>query len=228
MVYYRINKKYLEKQEVVLDEKQLEELRKQIIENCSKIIHIERKDPEGGLDCFDLMHVKNFIKVFVGIREYNDFYSPDENIYLYSYDRYIEPYLATLIGKLLNGDLSVIEKIENYDLSTYFINEMKEEIKNKEVLIKHLEEIKKQYHNLPDDINELISVAREKLKQIEKELELNKNQKPINEYYKRVLKCISFKTIDKKKLSDIMEIQDFLNGYNDTMAAMCNKKYTCK
>ena len=214
MYYYKKEGKNIIKYEVIIDKEKLTKLRYEIIQKCSHIKHIKDIETRGMGSCrtnktiFD--HVRNYSEKYVGIREYNDFYSMPEDEYLVEYDYYTHPPLIQLIDDLLNENTNSIEKIKKY----------KEEIEDKEKdILEEQQEILKKLNSMTEINKEkqihLLNENQDKLLEHYKEKELNKNQVSSNKYKTKVLSCITLNQKETISYKNVLEVIKFLIDSND-------------
>lgn len=199
MYLFKKNGEMIEKYFIGFNAKDVEKLRYEIINNCSKIVHQEC-DSTDGPNRFDHLRIRNYHRSErIETYEYTD--GPDEEIYHFSYDEYKFPYLVSLIDKLLDGDISALEKI-------YHPN-----FKHKEKDFKKMIEIASKEADKIDNLN--VEEKIEKLKEIQclfKNSELNKNRKPINDYYLRLQGLIKSELIGSVSISEILKVKEFLDS----------------
>lgn len=218
MFFYCIENEYIIKYKLSLDEGKIKNLRKEIIENCSTIIHKKYETCNPPKDRYNYEKIRNYREKKIGVHEYRDFL-PDEDIYLVEYFYYEHPRLVTLIEELLKGNTSVINEIKNPKI---------ENINEEEIILKEQKEIIEVLNNNKNnDISKQLYLLKENQKKLEdykKRKELNQNQISEELYYDRVLNCITFEEISKIKLKHILEIQEFLLDSNiETLDLECNK-----
>ena len=202
MIIFVKEKNEIVKYNVLFDKEKLERLEYDIIEYCSIIEHYDYKDTNFpkmyGL--LDHLKYRNYSSVAVGVMEYNDFYSMPETLYRIKFDKYHFPYLVQLLGELISGNVMALEDI-------FTINEDKE----LKPLDKRIEEINEKINNT-DNIkaNEKIELLN-KLSELIKQKELNKNQISVNKYYLKARKLITFKKVDSISYSELERILNFYN-----------------
>ena len=214
MYYYKKEGKNIIKYDVIIDKEKLTKLRYEIIERCSHIKHVKDIETRGMVSFRTnktiLDHIRNYSEKYVGIREYNDFYSIPEDEYLVEYDYYKHPHLIQLIDDLLNGNTNSIEKITKY----------KEEIEDHEKdILEEQQEILKKLNSMTE-INkqkqiDLLNKNQEKLLEYCKEKELNKNQVSSNEYKNRVLSCITLNQKEIISYKMVLKVMKFLIDSNN-------------
>ena len=197
MYFYEYNNGRIDKFLVNIDEEKLENLRNEIINNCSEIIH---RDITGikGPNYFDYLKIRNYSEKRIGVKE-NSFYA-DEIVYRFTYDEYIYPYLILLIEKLKQGETRVIGEIRNPDLS-----------KEKTSYDQRIIELSKELDNI-DNLN--IIEKRNKLDELEKLIEiakLNENQKSVYIYYLKVQQLIALELVDSINISEISKVINFFD-----------------
>ena len=195
MFYFKQNGEKIEKYHIAFNKEEIEKLKSEIINNCSFINHVEySSDYPPKFNNVSL--IKNFRSTYTEKKEY---FEETRDVYLYSYDEYKPPYLVELIDKLLNEDITSIDKILNYYISPNLSIEDNIKLVNQE-----LTEI---------DI-ENINAKKEKLKELENLLELkklNKKRQNIDTYYKQLLSLIRFDLVDSLSINEIDRVKTFLS-----------------
>lgn len=194
MFYFKYNDDVIEKYKVNFDKDKIENLKKEIINNCSIINHIEYESDYSPKFVDEI--IRNFLCVPTG--KTKEYFEESRKIYLYSYDEYIPPYLVKLINELLNDNSKIIDEILNYDVCIKSSVDDKIEMVNQEF-------------NKIDFENTIKKI--EKLKELElllKEKELNSNQKNIYLYYIQLVELIRFDLIDKLSISELDRVESFL------------------
>lgn len=204
MFYYIIKDNKIIKYEIKLNIVELEKLRFEIINNCSLITHKHYKTTRCPYQ-FDYEHVRNYHEKFIGVIEYNDFYSSPEDEYLVDYDYYEHPELVSLIDALLKSDASAIEKIKN-------TKDIIVDIENP-LLQKQQRIIEKLHQSANKDISKQLDLLNENQKKIiecKKQKELNKSQVSVQNYIEKVLNCIKYKEVATMDLEIVSKVQNFL------------------
>ena len=204
MYYYKIDNDYVIKYDVKIDEERLNELRLEIIERCSHIIH-KHYNTTRKPNYFDFEHIRNYKERFLRWIEYNDFYSSPEEEYEVEYDYYEHDELVNYIDLLLNKDFSSID---------FIINLKDKNINKEDILLGKQRKIIDRLNNI--DIDSIKSELN-KLNDIQKELEKYKEQQKLNEkqvsgvvYKEKVLSCIIFNEIDRVSIEMINKVNDFV------------------
>lgn len=218
MYYYKEENEYIIKYDVKLDEKKLKELKLEIIEKCSYIIH-KHYNTTKTPNYFDFEHIRNYKEKFLRWIEYNDFYSSDEEEYEVEYDYYEHDDLVKYIDLLLHGDTSSIDLIMNLNDKKYN--------KEKSILKKQRKIINKLYNDNDNDIkselDELISIQKE-LEEYKKEQELNKNQISSLDYKDKVIECITLNEIARLLIEDVNKYQIFFDIDKDNVKSKSLRK----
>ena len=152
---------------------ELMRIRFEVIERCSEVIHY---DYEGinGPNTSNPFKIRNYIHFPINSKSYHE-----GKMYRFVYEEYKFPYLVKIIDKLLRGNYSVIEELENVDLSKELVP-FEEKI---ELLSRELDSIP----------NRNIREKREKLNELEYYLvqsEYNKRQVSVIPYYQIVLELV--------------------------------------
>ena len=110
MEYYSKCDDKIRKLDVKFDNNKLEELKQEIIKNCSLITHYEYDAtvfPENNMN----RNIENLSYEFIGNRDNSN--SPDRDVYHFSFDEYKFPYLVRLINELQNGNADSLYDIIN-------------------------------------------------------------------------------------------------------------------
>lgn len=197
MIYFMDEGKKRKKYEIVVDKNGLEKLKVEIINNCSMIIHHDCNTTKIP-NYYDILRIRNYSAEKIGIHKPNDFYASCETLYHVVYDEYKYPYLIELIDRLLNNDEEAVNEILNPNFE-------KEQI-SIDKMINILEE---KYNSI--SLSEIGSKREmlEKLSQLYKLKELNKNQISVIEYYSKVKNFIKLKLIDYMDIELINRVNKF-------------------
>ncbi len=185
MNYFQKNEYSIIKYEVSFDPKKVQELKKEVIENCSLVLH---KNDYSSVepDSFDTLKIRNYQKNRVGVQDGHD-------VYLISYDEYVYPELVSIIDELLKENSDCIYKImhpkEDDVLSLY--EEKAKEIFYRAEKTNNKEELKK----LQSSVGEVISNDR----------------KPVGEYYKRLKNLLVLKCRDTLPIMDLNRVLNFFD-----------------
>lgn len=185
MYYFEKNGNYLYKYKVNVDKNKLLELRREIIDNCSEISNeevISEKEPS---------HLEN------GFERRCIFKENESNKYSYLVYKY--PYLVELIDRLLNNDNFAFQELNTLNVEKIRdINKFK-----KEKLLNDLEHI--------DDLDPDNKVKKyHELKELQKSIKLNENQKSIIPYYEEVKSLLKPKLIGCFLYDEILRFVNFL------------------
>lgn len=203
MIYFVKKDNRIEKYEVAYNKSEMEKLRVEIINKCSEIEHFDYVDTDGPTYHDDFLRIRNLEIVKVGTREYNDFYSEDEDLYHYVYDRYKFPYLVTIIEMLFEGNVNALNMILNPDYSY-----------EQESFEKRIQDLINKVDSIPNTKAEEKIDVLEKLASLINQSQLNINQVSAQEYYPKVKELIKLKLIDNIDSSDFERIQSFFNIKN--------------
>lgn len=158
-------------------------LRSEIIERCSEIIH---HDYEGyfGPNSKDSLRIRNYIYFSVS----KNHSKSEGKIYRYVYEEYKFPYLVSLIDRILKKDYSAIDEIINVSV-------------DKEI-VPFEEKINRASLELDSIPNLNIREKRMKLDELENylvQLEYNRKQIPVFSYYEKVLVLLGIKKVEVLK-----------------------------
>ena len=194
MIYFKNNGEIIEKYNVTFDKEKLDELNKNIINNCSFIQHKEfRSDYSPRFSNKDL--IKNFKYSYVGEKEYLE---ETRDVYLYSYDEYIPPYLAQLIDRLLRDDVTVVDEILNYNISNESqIDDRINMLNNKLIQIGDKDINKKKL--LLKELENLLNIK-----------DLNQGQQSTDLYYNSLMELIKFDLVDLLNTRELTKVEVFL------------------
>ena len=195
MFYYKLVEDKLFKYNVLFNKDKIEELKDEIIDNCSFIKHVELDSDYGPSVDFNL--IRNYRCYDTG--KDMEYFEEVRSIYHYSYDLLEPTRLVYLINALLNGNPEAIDEIMNYHI--YKTSKIDRDIKAK----------KKEFDNLASNN---IKKKKEVLKELEgliKLKDLNKNQVSEEEYYKQLLNLIKFDLVDIVNLGDVHRMERFFN-----------------
>ena len=112
MLYFKKAEDGVHKYEVSFDKNEVSSLLSEVKSKCSTIKHFEYDEVQlPGLseriysqNQSDESEIRFFSQKLVGYREYNDFYSQQEDVYHYSYYEYTYSPLVSIINGLLNDN----------------------------------------------------------------------------------------------------------------------------
>ena len=210
MYYFRKEEHFIVKYSVMIDEEKLKKLRWEVIDKCSLIIHKCYKTTHRPNE-FDYAHIRNYKEKKVGVIEYNDFYSMPEDQYLVEYDYYEHSSLVSLIDKLLEGNINVIEEIEKLqelNIQTHIQKEEMELVTEQNEIINNLNTVE---INDRAKYIEKLNQSHKKLNDFQKKKELNKNQIPEIVYCSKILECIKLTKIGIIELIKVLQLQRFFS-----------------
>lgn len=201
------NNNCLDRYEITYNEEELNKLRLEVINECSKIEHNHFRATRGiypnrniNDKDYDLKY-RNYTEKYIGMSESRDeLQYPSDAMYEYDYDNYIFPHLVMIIDEIKNGKISYVKELfddkKRYDGKSYSdrIDELSEKIdlidnKNVDLKIKKLEELK-----------ELINESKS-----------NKNKKDIYEYYKKVRDLMNINYIESINLDTVNLVNNFFS-----------------
>ena len=208
MYYFEVLEDKVNKYEVSFDRDIMEELRIEIINNCSEIVHhnyIENYDHRP--DETDYLRIRRYSRIYVGIDK-----KSNSSMYRYIYDEYKFPKLVFLIDRLLSGDTSVIEEIFSPSLDKDNNLSYTDRIG---ILIKEIGSINNEHDKREAKVRELmglISLA-----------EINKGKRSDREYYSRVRELIQINLVDSISLDEVYRVNNFFKD-NDKVLNRVLKK----
>ena len=196
MNYFKYTEDNVLKYRVLFDREEIEKLRIEVINKCSRIVH---KEFEGYmfLGKVDNLRIRNFRRIRIGVHEFID--GPDEDIYHFSYDEYVFPLLVKLIDKLLDGNVSVIDKIFDDIISEHITYDLQIKEKSNELdKIDNLDFDKKQ--KKLDELKQLVESAK-----------LNQRQEPVREYYNKLQNLITLEYVESITTLEVSRVNDFFS-----------------
>lgn len=182
MNYYNELEGKLEEYEIIFDREVIEKFRTKVIKDCSLILHKDIFSSKGPNINDDLKIINYHKGEKVSVRSNES--GINENIYHISYDEYKYPYLVKLIDRLLSGDYSCIDEI-------YYPNLEGKENPTYQELVKKVSK----------ELEEINNTSEKRHKQLELESlmkvsTINKNQKPVIDYYYILQNLITINLID--------------------------------
>lgn len=210
MNYFKKEEHFIVKYNVMIDKEKLKKLRCEIIDKCSLITHKCYKTTHRPNE-FDYDHIRNYKDKLIGVIEYNDFYSMPEDQYLVEYDYYEHSSLVSLIDKLLEGNINVIEEIENFQKSNMQTHMQKEELELLTEQNEIINNLNKAEINDRKKYIELLNQSQKKLNDFQKKKELNKNQIPEIIYCSKILECITLEKIDSIDINKVLLVKQFFS-----------------
>ena len=200
MFYFVKKDNRIEKYKVTFDKEAITKLRVEIINKCSEIEHYDYLDTDGPTYHDDFLRIRNLERVKVGKREYNDFYSEDENLYHYTYDRYEFPYLINLIDMLFYNNIHALNMILNPDFTL-----------EPEPFDKRIKDLNKKANRISNTKTKEKIAILEELEELIAKSKLNINQKPVKEYYTKVQELITLELVDTIDISELEKIKNFFS-----------------
>lgn len=191
MLYFKKEEDGVHKYEVSFDKNEVSLLLEEVKSKCSTIKHFEYDDvnlPSLSERIYsqnqnDDGEIRFFNQKIVGYREYNDFYSQQEDVYHYSYYEYTYSPLVFIINGLLNDNSIVIDKIFNPENIHRFNFDHEIDNINNEINKIPNNKIKEKMDKL-NELNDLLKFAN-----------LNSKQKDEDEYYIRLQGLIKFELV---------------------------------
>lgn len=191
MLYFKKEEDGVHKYEVSFDKNEVSLLLEEVKSKCSTIKHFEYDDvnlPSLSERIYSQnqsgeSEIRFFSQKLVGYREYNDFYSQQEDVYHYSYYEYTYSPLVSIINGLLNDSPMVIDKIFNPENIHRFNFDFEINNINNEINKIPNNKIKEKMDKL-NELNDLLKFAN-----------LNSKQKDEDEYYIRLQGLIKFELV---------------------------------
>ncbi len=208
---YKIEKDKIVRYEVFVKKEELEKLRMEIIQECSKIVH--HKEHHWGsfinfLRIEDFCRYKNINEKFLRTEERYRFTGEYGDVYEVSYDEYIFPDVIKQIDSILES----IEDETTCKVEGRRVNELLQYqvAPSDEIFPLSLDTWKEK---IGRNTNDPASIRKD-MEQIEDFLdfyELNKNQKPITPYLQKLQSCFHFQRINEIPIDDFVNVYLFLN-----------------
>lgn len=186
MYYLKKYENYIEKYEVKFERRKIEQLKNIVINRCSEIVHVE----------YTTTHIKTPKQNYKNYHCFAHDVRKHEAVFTVVYDEYKYPELVYLIIRLLNGDMTVISEIENYNSTSDT-----EKIAFEDKIMDMSAEIDK----IP---NIEVEKKIDRLKMFQKFLEhvkLNANQESTEQYYLMLKELIYLEIVDTISLDEIDE-----------------------
>ena len=216
MYYFKETEDYIEKYNITFDLEKLNELKKEIIDNCSEVEHKEINTPiEPENNPLKIRNLKKGKQV--GTRTFANGQSIP--LYTYNYDEYTYPYLVNLIDNLINGETNSLEEI-------FIPNKQKE--KHYDLRLKNYKKrnINKKFNEY-EKINYFdIQKKREKLNELDKlilDYEKMATIKPVGPYYEKVKALITLELVAKLPIEYLNKIIYFYE--DETIINKTKKKH---
>ena len=111
--YYVIEGKNINKYLVKFNVDELKKLRKEIIDNCSNIVHVGYRVVDE-FDDFDTEHIRRYVSYRLGGMTYKNFYYGGSAGAYVEYDYYEYSKLVLILDNLLNGNMSCLDDLFNF------------------------------------------------------------------------------------------------------------------
>ena len=204
----------------------LEELKREIILNCSEKKHYKYKTTTIYRKCYDERTI-NYTSKKIGIKEGRG-YDPDLEEYLVEYDELVYPIEAILIERILDDDNEALEELLDILYNPKkrpTINEEYTDIlaETKEKIVLVSKQISAGEINLEKGLFQLKQL-KEKLEEIKSYIEINKNQKPVSLYYQSIKESFIFHPVAMLPIKDFNKTLEFFDY--DTNRDNYDKKIT--
>ncbi|MGN1312131.1 MAG: hypothetical protein ACI4U4_03870 [Bacilli bacterium] len=219
MIYYKIvnnnGANYIIKNEVTFDKEKLEKLRLKLLNTCSEIVFHKYKTT-NPYSIVENEIIRDFKCKEIGIR-HGKGYEPDLPEYQVEYYEYRPPIEVLLLKEIIAGDnnslVYLLDRLNNVNEDIIKISNPKVEELNK--LNKEIEvELKNSNISLEETANKLLNINKKK-KSLEEQITLNKNQKPIELYYKEIKSLFIYIPTDMLPLEDLNKVLTFFSYEKD-------------
>ena len=199
MYYFVEKKEVFEKYLVIFDVETLEIFRKEIIDNCSMIEYCEYDGTYTPTNKVDY-EIRNLSSRYVGVRKFRDtLQCSDEDMYHYSYDKYIYPPLVSYIDELLAGNVKVLgTKIVETDVV--------------EIIKEKIRKVSKELDSIDNLDIENKKTKIEELQKLVAQAKLNENQKSVNLYLERLQNIVQLKLVDRITLEEVNRFNNFFEN----------------
>lgn len=216
MYYYNVNRDGLiAKNIVIIDNDKLNNVRNDIIYNCSLIEHYKYRSSSSPDEVYK-SNMFNFS--YKEIKIGNSRYSTTK--YLYEYDEYIYPKEVYLIDRILNNDEEALEELFDILDSTD-----KKENPNSFSLL--LEEARHEFTSLLENVyrgnvsfdkgNDRLELLKTRIRELERKVLLNSSVKSSSEYYYSLKNSFTFKEISSMKLEEFNNFMLFFSNDNTSI-----------
>ena len=196
MIYYELDGKTVNKYNIQCNINRIKELKEEIINNCSKMKHVEIEREYSFQDTyFKNKTVRNHNCENIG---FNEYYDGSRSVYLHTFDLLTPPKLVNLIDRLLNDDKTVINEIFNYQ-------------EEKVSFEKEIDDKNKEIDSIDNsDVDEKIKKLNE-LKELLNLRNLNWYQESTKDYYTKLLNYISVEFIGSLNIDEENKVQTFFD-----------------
>ncbi len=230
MIHYQligaVSDPYIEKNEVEFKRERLEELKREIILNCSEKKHCKYKTTTIYRECYDERTI-NYTSKKIGIKEGRG-YEPDLEEYLVEYDELVYPNEVILIERILEGDNEALEELLDILYNPQKRPTVKEEYteslnQTKEDIVLISKQISTGEINLEKGLFQLKQL-KEKVEEIKSHIEKNKDQKPVNIYYQSIRESFIFHPVAMLSIKEFNKTLAFFDY--DTNRDSYDKKIT--
>lgn len=198
MHYYKQTNTNVEKYQVTINKQELQALKDEIINNCSKIIHydyIGNRFP----NFLDKQKIRNYHS---SITEETKNHITTASYHI-TYDHYNYPYIVCLINRLMDYDMSAIDEILNPCMEKeqndfrYELQELKKELVNSKAW----------------DVNDREELY-EKIRNLLQQIKLNKDRKPVYGYYDTLKDLLKLNFVEAIPIKNIKDIETFYEEDN--------------
>lgn len=227
MIHYQligaVRDPYIEKYKVELKKERLEELKREIILNCSEKKHYKHKTTTIYRECYD-ERIINYTSKKIGIKEGRG-YEPDLEEYLVEYDELVYPIEAILIERILDDDNTALEELLD------IISNPKRVSKENKYQNKLLE-TKEKRNDICDLVREgklelsygvlVLNQLDETINSLEDHIERNKDRRPVFDFYQSLRESFIFHNVDMLLLKDFDRTLSFFD-YTDDKSVFDNK-----
>lgn len=207
MEFYLIERENLSKYKLEFNREELENLKTEVIENCSQISHIDEEVFKSSA-----LSWKELAQSFPQIYEVRNYhvektgkYGGDGDLIVHEpivhviCDLYTYPHLVSIINGILSGDIDLLYEF----LETDFVGELKQ--------------LDKQLYELDLEIDKMSNLDKEKQKKLTELQELDDKRKNVEQkqniikpYYEKANLIIKKKLISSYNLNTIKEVLEFI------------------
>ena len=199
--YYRIMDDKIQKVIVNYDGKKLEELKYEIADNCTLVVHREFDGTKK--DKPDILMCERYSQVEIGTSDSKLYEcAPDEPLFHFDYDERVLPRLVHLILELEKGNIGAVEEIynpiEDIDVQTMYE--------------KRIRDLESEIDNISNHEYELKIKKLQELRDLVKEKEKNKDVKSDYLYYQRARELIKLIVADEISKKDVLRVQSFFDS----------------
>lgn len=195
MYYFKKNKDVIEKYCINYDLEALQMLKLEIINKCSRLENFEYDDIRNPKDWDNFLKIRNYSKTKIENKD---------ELFHYKFTRYEFPYLVKLIDELISGNSKALDEILNPNME-------KEALPFSFIIQNKIDEI----NSISDNDKDRKLFQYKKLLKLIELSKLNKNQKSVKGYYKKVKDIIHLEKVDTIDIKLLDGVTNFFDNVYD-------------